>query len=299
MVYDIIFITTFININTIGELLCSLSCNNRVRLGVVVVAQNGIAIDIDTYQSAHTKIWLKTIPNQVNSSEARNFGIDYVLKHNLCSKFVMFPDDDSSFDSSFFENFETIVNSEYCYLTDVYQAGTKNYFQHIKTKVGRTIDSSYWNDVGAVNIILNFQIFLSVGYFDQMMGVAAKYGAGEDSDYFIRSLQHGASYHYCQTLYSYHPSGANRYSKMITKDVIIRFRNYAQGVIYMLCKHKMYYDALKISFKALAGCVLKFITLDFKMSLVYLIAFYERLRCFAIIIFNRKKFYDNSKHSSI
>lgn len=294
MEYDIIFITTLIKRDAIEGLLRSFLFNNTVRLGVVIVAQNGIEIDVAPYESLYTKIWVKSILNQVNSSKARNLGIEYVMQEGISGRFVMFPDDDSSFDAQFFERFNTVTNPKYCYLTDVYQTGTKKYFQHIIVRPNRVIDKKYWNDVGAVNIILNFRKFSETGYFDENMGVAAKYGAGEDSDYFIRSLVKGAEYKYVDGVYSYHPSGVDRYNTMTTGQVIARFRNYARGVIYMLCKHKMYGEALVISFKALCGSILKFCTFDFKMSWVYVIAFYERLTFLIKIIFNRAKFYDHS-----
>ncbi len=42
----------------------------------------------------------------------------------------------------------------------------------------------------SVNMIISFKTFLLVGLLDERLGAGAKYGGGEDVDYFIRSCYH-------------------------------------------------------------------------------------------------------------
>ncbi|RHJ85294.1 glycosyltransferase family 2 protein [Parabacteroides sp. AM08-6] len=286
--FDLIYIFTFINRNTVEALFKSFLLNRSIKLGVVAVAQNNIRIDTAPYESEYTRIWVKTVAGQLNSSEARNVGIEYVLQHHLTSKFILFPDDDSSFDACFFENFNRVANPQYCYLTDVYETGSKSYFQHIKVKPEQQIDKSFWNNVGAVNMLVNYETFLRVGMFDENMGVAAKYGGGEDGDYFFRSLYAGAKYQYTPLLYSYHPSGKNKYKNMSYKQILKRFRNYGTGVEYLLIKHKMYKSAFYICFKALPATGLYLFTFRPKLASVYFYAFCIRLYSLITFIYSHK-----------
>ena len=284
---DLIFITTFINKKAITGLLDSLLFNRNIRLGVVLVAQNNLEIDTSPYESDYTRLWTVTISGQLNSSKARNIGIEYIQKHQIKSKFVLFPDDDSSFDSRFFESFNQVADPDYCYLTDVYETGTKNYFQHIRVNPNRKIDRSYWNHVGAVNMLISYSVFLQVGMFDEDMGVGAKYGGGEDGDYFLRSLEAGAGYRYDARLYSYHPSGKNKYQNMSYKQILKRFKNYGIGVEYLLVKHKMYKAAIYICFKGLAATFLNLFTFQFKFASIYFYAFLIRSKYLTKFIFNQ------------
>ena len=287
-IYDLIFITTFIKPGAIDRLLESLQYNTTLDLCVVIVAQNGLSIDPTAYNNSFTTVYTTSISDIVNSSRGRNIGIDYALKTGLRSKFVMFPVDDSSFDSIFFNNLLKI-DPAYCYVTDVRTSDKTGYVLKLTALDGQHIHASAWNKIGATNIIINFTTFLSTGYFDECMGVGALYGAGEDGDYFLRSLQFTNYYIYTKRIWSYHPSGSHRYKTMRLLEITNRFRNYGRGVVYMLCKHKMYSQAFKISFKALAGSLVMLFRLNLKMSFVYLTAFYVRL-CFLLnILLHRSK----------
>lgn len=40
----------------------------------------------------------------------------------------------------------------------------------------------------SVNMIIQYDHFIEIGFFDERMGVGAKYGAGEDGDFFLESV---------------------------------------------------------------------------------------------------------------
>ena len=104
----------------------------------------------------------------VNSSVARNIGIDYLLNHQLVSKFVCFPDDDSSYDRIFFKKIQSFIESNKLgnYVTDVYCTGSRDLFRKVPYRNFTVLSNKDFNIVGAVNIILNFKTFLQVLYFD-------------------------------------------------------------------------------------------------------------------------------------
>ena len=293
--YDLIFITTFINKDVVKVLLESSLKNKSVSLCMVLVGQKGLKMDLEPYRTPWTDFHQIVIPGLLNSSQGRNVGIDYVLQQGIISDFVMFPDDDSSFDKEFFDGFNGNAKRGYCYLTDVKDPkGSGKYFVKINKKAFATsspktgyLKRNLWNCVGAVNMLLDYNTFLNVGRFDERMGVGAEYGAGEDSDYFLRSLDGGAIYLYDPDLYSCHPLGKDRYKTLSYSQLLNRFKKYGEGVVYMLCKHKMYGQAFKICFKGLGGCAVSLLKLDFKMSFVYLYAFWQRSKMLCKLITNR------------
>ena len=221
----------------------------------------------------------------VNSSVARNIGIDYLLNHQLVSKFVCFPDDDSSYDRIFFKKIQSLIESNKLgnYVTDVYCTGSRDLFRKVPYRNFTVLSNKDFNIVGAVNIILNFKTFLQVLYFDSRFGVNAKYGAGEDGDYFIRAVQIERFY-YTKELYSYHPSGEYRYKSLSFKSMRKRLAGYACGGIALLCKHRMYKAAIILTFRAIGGMTKYLLKGEFKIAIAYFEAFF--LRFFYLLKFS-------------
>jgi glycosyltransferase involved in cell wall biosynthesis len=277
--YDLILITTCCNHEYIYELIKSVrEYNSKLSACLIVVNQTETIIKIGIESTPNTEVILLEHGKKVNTSVARNVGIDYVLTHGLKSKFVSFPDDDSSFDESFFIQLSLLIEAETYHnlVTDVYCTGTNKLFRKIKFNNGALLDKYNYNIVGAVNIILNYITFERVGYFDIRFGVNAKYGAGEDGDYFIRAVEY-ESFYYNNKLYSFHPSGESKYDKFTFQQKRERLISYGIGCIALLCKHKMYFQALVLTLRALGGVLYYFTKLKFTIALSYFEAFFVRL----------------------
>ncbi|MNE28833.1 hypothetical protein D3C80_1222910 [compost metagenome] len=164
------------------------------------------------------------------------------------------------------------------YVTDVYCTGTKNLFRTINHIDGALLNAKDFYSVGAVNLVLNYSTFSKTLFFDERFGVNAQYGAGEDGDYFLRALKF-ENFYYSNKLFSFHPSADSKYKSLTYKQLRSRLRNYARGCIALLCKHKMYWAALKLTFRALGGSVLYLLKLQFSTALAYFEAFFVRLNC--------------------
>lgn len=274
---NLLFITTFIDLKMVEGLLGSLRSNHCLGLKVILVAQNNIEIDISNYQSLYNSIDVVNVPNQISLSKARNRGIEYANANNITSDYVMFPDDDSSFSVEFFENFEALVSCNT--LIDVYCRGSKELFKPTTYKSGDILGRRQYQSSMSVNMIIDWTTFGSVGYFDENMGVGATYGAGEDSDYFIRCCNaSGRGFKYEKGLWNFHPKGTDKYKQMSLAQLNRRYRNYGRGVIYLLCKHDMKMAAAKCCFDALAGSVVAFVSFDLKLASARLYAFTIRVK---------------------
>lgn len=278
MNYDLILITTCCNHEYIYKLIESVrEYNHTLSACLIVVNQTEAPIE-RIENTSFTEIVRIEHGQNVNTSVARNIGIDYVLSHGQKAHFVSFPDDDSSFDDVFFKELSSLIESktDQNFVTDVYCTGTTKLFRKISLKNGALLDRYNFNIVGAVNIILNFETFMKVGYYDTRFGVNAQYGAGEDGDYFIRAVQY-APFYYNNKLYSFHPSGESKYDRFTFQQKRQRLINYGIGCMALLCKHKMYFQAWILTFRALGGVLYYLTKLKFAIALTYFEAFFVRL----------------------
>ena len=116
--------------------------------------------------------------------------------------------------------------------------------------------------VGCVRLMLSKDTFYKVGYFDEQLGIGAKYGAGEDGDYFLRALEYD-EFHYTAKVYNFHPSPSLKYSKLKFKELILRFNNYGRGCLVCL--------------RAIAGGGIALITGRWRLACAYWFSFFTRL----------------------
>ncbi len=92
---------------TIYNLLNSIDDNIlNIELLLIVVSQN-CCVSFIPKNELFSIVFL----NETNMglSKARNIALDYIKKNNISSDYIMFPDDDSSFDKIFFTNFSKVV----------------------------------------------------------------------------------------------------------------------------------------------------------------------------------------------
>lgn len=289
--YDLILITTCINQKNINNLIYSIQ-NSNINLNAFLIIVNQDQSEIKKFESFFTKcIILNKKPIDkvfFNTSEARNIAIQYILNNNLISKYVCFPDDDTTFDNNFFLELSNYVNDNIIknFIFDVYCTDTNHLFHSIKYAEGKLISRSDFKFVGSVNILVNYDTFLNTGYFDTRFGVNALYGAGEDGDYFLRSLKY-QNFHYTKKLYNYHPSKNDKYYHLTYKETSERLKSYGKGVTVLLIKHKMYLHAFILIFKALGGSIYYLFKKMPNTSLAYLNAFFVRLHTFLLFTFKK------------
>ena len=203
--YDLIFVTTFNSVDWIEHLLYSVATqNNIVDLLIVVVAQDGLKISTSEFQSGKNNIIVLSEIEAIGLSTARNIALRYICEKNIVYSHIMFPDDDSTFSSDFFLNFRNTVLKNTCYLIDVLNQGTITQYKqnHLIDGVNLYVDD--YKYAMSVNMIIDFGTLNKVQYFDPEMGVGAKYGAGEDQDFYIRCCRNDASFVYSKLLFNYH-----------------------------------------------------------------------------------------------
>lgn len=225
--------------------------------------------------------------DKTSLSHARNIAIEYIYENEIIADYVMFPDDDSTFDLLFFERFMKEVDGNTAYIIDVYESGYETLFIKNKLSQNSIISKKQYQLVCSVNMLIPFLAFTKIKFFDEDLGVGAKYGSSEDVDYFIRTLAFTNQFIYNKNLYNYHPRANDKFKMMSINDISSRFRKYGEGAIFTLLKHNMYFEALNLSFRAIGGSIVYLLKLDFKLFYCYNMAFYYRIKTFLLVIFKK------------
>src|SRR5665647_3322902 len=285
---DLVFISTFIDKQNIDSLINTVIINNQglsVFFIIINQTKSEVAFPFSSLVDFH-----QINTERLSLSKARNTAINYLIKNKIDFEHVMYPDDDTTFSDTFFTQYKEHIKADKNYLIDVYCAGSKKLFKQINHKNGDVLYGINYDSAISVNMIINYKTFFSVGMFDERIGVGAKYGAGEDADYFIRACnvsRHG--FIYTNLIYNFHPSSTNKFSKLKLKQTINNYINYGNGAIFMLCKHKMYFEALKTCFRSLGGAVVYFCKFNLKLTIAYSLAFFSRfLMFFKCLIYSKR-----------
>lgn len=272
--YNIVFITTFIDDKHIYELINSvIHSNDRLRVLFIILCQNGYTINIRG--EGLVRICILSINGQVGLSAARNICLRYVHDKDIKYDYIMFPDDDSVFDKTFFLSFYKEIHGN----TLIAVKATQDKSTFFLRMPNRHVATKYdFAKAISVNMVIESDIINQVGFFDENLGVGCYYGSGEDNDYFIR-CSNIKSFTFSNNLWNYHPLQKNKLKLPISK-LKLRYKSYGRGVVYMLLKHRMIYQALKMVFRGYVGAVVYMVRLNVKMSYIYVISANERFLTF-------------------
>lgn len=272
--FELVFVTTCNNLLSIYNLLESVSRGNQgVKLLIVVVCQRGLHLNSREYQTAYTQITTIENAGGLSLSSARNIALRNIQEEQVGYNYLMFPDDDSTYDSHFFERWNDAEEGNK--LIHVRFADKDGYFNFLKLPEGSRIASSQYPMASSVNMIIDKPTVDRVGLFDERLGVGAVYGAGEDSDYFIRS-NNIAPFRICTGLYNMHPSPQHKYSCLSLNQTVKRFNRYGRGMIFTLCKNHMKWGAFKLCVRALGGIAVSISRFRFKLAIAYFLSFFSR-----------------------
>lgn len=272
--YDIIFITTFIDDKHIYELINSvIHSNDRLRVLFIILCQNGYTINIRGDELV--RICILSINGQVGLSAARNICLRYVHDKDIKYSYIMFPDDDSVFDKTFFLSFYKEIHGNTLIAVKATQDKSTFFLRMPNRRVATKYDFA---KAISVNMVIESDIINQVGFFDENLGVGCYYGSGEDNDYFIR-CSNIKSFTFSNNLWNYHPLQKNKLKLPISK-LKLRYKSYGRGVVYMLLKHRMICQALKMVFRGYVGAAVYMMRLNVKMSYIYVISANERFLTF-------------------
>lgn len=287
MPYDLVFVTTSSDLDLLEQYFKSLNSNNSLNLLVVVVCQKGLELIPSCNNITH--VHLIKINNKLSLSKARNYALEWLELEGIKYSYIMFPDDDSTFDMHFFNKFKMVVNEGLNFLIDVRNQLEPGYFIKHNFEDGQRLGLISWNKSCSVNMIINFSTVSKLRRFDEKLGVGAQYGAGEDSDFFIRAVRENCIFTFTNALYTIHPAALDTYRTMSLEILVKRFKNYGRGVVFVLMKHSMYLEAVKVCFRGVAGSIISALKGNFKLSYAYFRSFLARIQVVIFFILNKEK----------
>ncbi len=214
--------------------------------------------------------------DQLSLSAARNLGLDYAGQHQLQARHLMFPDDDSTFDRSFFEAYQKITTAGQAYLGRVVgEEDGRDYKKYPRQEQLRGKEELL-AFVASVSLIIPLPVVKAVGHFDEKLGAGARWASSEDLDYYLRCCQH-SDFIYRRELRNFHPSRFGKYDNMDTQALKKRFASYTDGYLYVMFRHGLERRAALLPLRAIAGAVVSALRGSFRVVPIYLwLAAYRR-----------------------
>jgi hypothetical protein len=284
--FNLIMITTHQDDLNIYKLINSIDCNiENLKVMLIVISQK-CKIEIRSNNPMLSIIFFET--GKMGLSKARNIGLNYLLANNISSEFIMFPDDDSSFDKLFFINFPRILNTNKCYITPIFNTGTKDLYFGKAYHNDKRISISDHQLIGSPNQIILYDKLKNNIFFNENLGAGALFGSSEDIDLFIKLFNKGEHFFFINSIYTYHPKKVSAYKAVSLNNILKRFKSYSYGFAYIIFEYRLFYLIPEYLIRTFAAFIVFFFKFQFKLSLAYLIQFFIRIKILLNFLFTRK-----------
>ncbi|MGL2988117.1 hypothetical protein ACSVH5_11020 [Flavobacterium sp. RSSA_27] len=231
--------------------------------------------------------------NKMGLSKARNIALKYLLEYNISAEYIMFPDDDSSFDENFFLNFPTVLNTNKCYITPIYNEGSKDLYFGKQTPNNNIIIPSDHQLIGSPNQIILYDKLKTQIFFNEKLGVGALYGSSEDMDLFIKIFNQGEEFVFTNDIYSYHPKKVAAYKNTEFKKIIKRFESYSSGFAYVIFKYRLFSFIPEYLIRTFGAFIVFLLKFQFKLAFAYFFQFFIRIKILLTFLFNRHLYETN------
>lgn len=217
----------------LGLCLASLAAQTNQNFELIVVDQNHddrLVPILASYRECFPIVHLRA---EKGLSRAKNVGLERVSR-----EIIGFPDDNCSYPPDLLERVAhfLVENPQVDGLcgrsSDMAGNNTNGRFD---TKPGRIDEVNVWRRAMAYNIFLRRECSRNAR-FDEKLGPGAgtPWGAGDETDYLLRLLRHGASFYYDPALSAVHPAPVPPYDATAKR----RAYSYGRGVGYVMHRHR-------------------------------------------------------------
>jgi len=246
----IIFLTTYRDISLFNNLYQSINKYCKNPFTIISVHQQKIYFDKINIINNIIKI---SAPH-VSLSKARNIGLEYIYDNDIYFDFILFPDDDSTYDEGLFDYIE-ILDVSKSYLIGVKNDCDKKEFRK-QFYFSKKLNKYNFNLACSVNMIINRSILKKHIKFDENLGIGSMNGSSEDLDFYYR-MNDFSKFEYNNKLYSLHPK--------IMFNELNKILSYTDGYVYFLKKHNIFYFFIFLLFRNFIAINLAFLKLDKKL----------------------------------
>jgi hypothetical protein len=278
-------VTTHQDDLNIFKLIDSIDNNiENIEVLLVVVSQE-CEINYISHNALLSVVFIQE--SKMGLSKARNIALKYLLNNDISAEYIMFPDDDSSFDENFFLNFSSVLNTNKCYITPIYNEATKDLYFGKQTPNNKIINQSDHQLIGSPNQIVLYDKLKNQIFFNEKLGVGALYGSSEDIDLFIKIFREGEHFVFTNDIYSYHPKKVAAYKNTGLKKIIKRFQNYSSGFAYVIFKYRLFSFIPEYLIRTLGAFIIFLLKFQFKLAFAYLLQFFIRIKILLTFLFNK------------
>lgn len=261
-----LIVATINRTKEIKRFLQSLASQSYKNFELIVVDQNSddrLVPILEPYKTHFPILHIRSAPGL---SRARNIGLRYVK-----GDIVAFPDDDCWYPPDLLEKVANFFQKH----PDIDGLAGRSIDENGKPSVGRwdekegLIDMfNVWRRAISFSIFLKTKVINEVGDFDETLGVGAgtPWGAGEETDYIVRTLKLGFKIYYYPSINIYHPQKTPVYDVR----AISRAYSYGMGFGRVLRKHK--YPLWFLGYyliRPLSGIILSLLTGNFSKAKYY------------------------------
>lgn len=200
-----LILATIGRVAEVERFLCALVKQTYHDFELIIVDQNNEAFLQPIVSKYSTNLQIIYLRTQITGlSRARNLGLQYAH-----GDIVSFPDDDCWYAADILQYVADYL------IKHPELDGIAGRFTNERGEIeGRwlarcaTITKyNVWNAAISFSIFLRSNVISTVGQFNENLGVGAgtPWGAGEETDYLLRSLKYGFHLRYLPTLILYHP----------------------------------------------------------------------------------------------
>jgi len=271
--YDLVFLTTHQDNRYIFKYLDSISCNSSLKLYILILSQE-VTVEFSNVNQQIENLQIA----KMSLSKARNIGLKYLSEKGISSKYIMFPDDDSTFDLNFFEEFNQLTRSGKNFIIPIYcENSDKKLYLGKKLAEDTPLNYNHHYMIGSPNQIISYNRNVSNIYFDENLGVGALYGSCEDFDLFLRLIESGESFLFTSKLYNYHPEKTNSFANLDSSLIYKRLKSYSLGFIYTVQKHKLYSLLLYFFVRPMLAAFYYILKFNFRLVWIYSKLFFFRV----------------------
>ncbi|QOG03790.1 hypothetical protein [Flavobacterium sp. MDT1-60] len=284
--FNLVMIATHQNELNIFKLIDSVNRNvKNIKVLLLVVSQECEISYQPTRDSSLSIVFINEV--KMGLSKARNIALRYLSDKNISSEYIMFPDDDSSFDDFFFLNFFQILKTDKCYITPIFNEGSQDLYFGKRTPDGKILTPLDHQLIGSPNQIILYDKLKSKIIFDEKLGVGAIYGSSEDIDLFIKLFNTGEQFVFINNIYTYHPKKIAAYKNTKFAKIIKRFESYSNGFAYIIFKYRLYGFIPEYLIRTFGAFIVFTFKLQFKLAFAYLLQFFIRIKILITYFFNR------------
>lgn len=143
----------------------------------------------------NVRIHALSAPQEIGLSRARNLALDYAREQRLLepADVVGFPDDDCSYRPGMLARVAALIEGGNDIVVGSYGPAANRVDRRRFPSTGRPLSAALtMRTVSSNNMFFAARVVVSVGNFDERLGLGARYGAAEDTDYVLRAMRLGA-----------------------------------------------------------------------------------------------------------